>query len=53
MTRKAVRARAVPYNFEEDAEQLLDMRLVVVGFPTVEADIVRVCLDRWTLKGSR
>ena len=25
------------------------MRLVVVGYPTGEADTVRVCLDRWTL----
>lgn len=29
----------------------LDMRLVVVGYPTAEADTVRVCLDRWTLAG--
>ena len=27
------------------------MRLVVVGYPTAEADTVRVCLDRWTLAG--
>lgn len=25
------------------------MRLLVVGYPTGEADTDRVCLDRWTL----
>lgn len=25
------------------------MHLFVVGYPTAEADTVRVCLDRWTL----
>ena len=27
----------------------VDTRLFVVGYPTAEADTVRVCLDRWTL----
>lgn len=27
----------------------LDMRLFAVGYPTAEADTVRVYLDRWTL----
>ena len=32
-----------------DNEVGLDMRLSEVGYPTVEADTVRACLDRWTL----
>ena len=43
-------ARDVPYSLEGAEEEHLDMRLSVVGFPTVEADIVRVDLDRWTLR---
>ena len=44
-------ARDVPYSLPEAEQEHLDMRLVVVGCPTVEADIVRVDLDRWTLRG--
>ena len=44
------RARDVPYNSEEAVEGPQDRRLAVVGFPTVEADIVRVDWDRWTLR---
>lgn len=32
----------------DNAEEL-DMRLSVVGYPTGEADTVRVYLDHWTL----
>ena len=53
MRRTALTARDVPYSSEGAEEDLLDMRLVVVGFPTVEADTVRLCLDRWTLRGRR
>ena len=44
-------ARDVPYSSEGAEEELLDMRLSVVGFPTVEADIGRHDWDRWTLRG--
>ena len=47
----AMPARDVPYSLPEAEQEHLDMRLVVVGCPTVEADIVRVDLDRWTLRG--
>ena len=46
-------ARDVPYSLPEAEQEHLDMRLVVVGYPTAEADIVRVGLDRWTLRGWR
>ena len=51
--RTAASARDVPYSFEGAEEELQDMRLAVVGFPTEEADTVQVCLDRWTLRGKR
>ena len=44
----ALAARDVPYSLEGAEEEHLDMRLAVVGFPTVEADIVRDDWDRWT-----
>ena len=44
-------ARDVPYSSEGAEEELLDMRLSVVGFPTVEADTGRLDWDRWTLRG--
>lgn len=43
-------ARDVPYSLPEAEQEHLGMRLVVVGCPTAEADIVRVGLDRWTFE---
>ena len=46
-------ARDVPCSPEGAVTEQQDMRLAVVGFPTGEADIGRVDLDRSTLKGEQ